>query len=142
MEYLRLLYELPAIVAGTTIVAYMSPWKFQARLLPLVMFIVGLLVLLMPQLIDMALCLTIPAAWLMQRILGIEVDNHEPLRVKLPTIRAPKFELRQFATRAFPNPLDDDADAPEDVEDVDDPPEREESSQVSTVPSYVPSLLG
>lgn len=140
MEYLRLLYELPAIVAGTTIVAYMSPWKFQARFLPLVMFIVGLLVLTMPQLIDMALCLTIPAAWLMQRVLGISVDGHDPLKIKLPVIRAPKFELRQFATKAYARP--DDPDEAEDVpDDVDEPPEQEESSQVSTVPSYVPSLL-
>ena len=141
MEYLRLLYELPAIIAGTTIVAYMSPWKFQARFLPLVMFIVGLFVLTMPQLIDMALCLTIPAAWLMQRVLGISVDGHDPLKIRLPKVpdrwKKP-LPIQQFVTKAYPSP-----DSPaEDDADEEIPPEPEESSQVSAVPSYVPSLLG
>lgn len=138
MDYWHLIYVLPAIIAGTTILAYVSPWKFQARFTPLAMFLVGLLVLCMPEMIDMALALTLPAAWLQERILGISFTAHDPLPVKfrMPDLRRPKVVLQQFVDRAYPNP---DTVEPQ-AEDPDEPPEHEPGDTVSTVQSYVPAL--
>ena len=140
MEYLRLLYELPAIVAGTTIIAYMSPWKFQTRFLPLVMFLVGLLVLRVPELLDLALALTIPAAWLQERVLGISVDGHEPLKVPVRALKLPKrIQLRNFATRAYPDPNTEVPQEPQETSD-DPQPAPEPGAAVTDVPKWVPRL--
>lgn len=137
MEYLRLLYELPAIVSGTTILAYLSPWKIEHRFMPAIMFLVALVVLQLPEFIAMSLCLTIPAAWL-QAKLGIELHGHEPLKVTLPAIRKPKVEIKKFVTRAYPDP--DAKDEEDEPEDADTPPEHEAGETITDVPKFVPSL--
>lgn len=140
MEYLRLLYELPAIVSGTTILAYMSPWKIAHRFMPLIMFLMALLVLQVPEFISLAMCLAIPAAYL-QAKLGIDLHSHDPLKIKLPAVRKPKFELRQFVTKAYPSPDEQDAEPEEAPEEDEAPPEHEDNEQVTAVKKYVPSLL-
>lgn len=135
MEYLKLLYELPAVLGGTLILAYASPWKLNLRHAPLMMFLVGLLVQFLPGFIDIALALVIPAGWL-QAFLGIELAAHAPLKVTVPKLPR-KVQLQEFATRAYPNPDDDSPERPDDEET---PPEPEESPQVNTVRSFVPKL--
>lgn len=134
MEYLRLLYELPAITAGTTIVAYVSPWAFRSRFIPLVMFAVALVVLSIPQFADMALALTIPAAWVQEKLLGITIEGHEPLRVKLPVRRLRTLPVEQFVTSAFPGPGSDDPGGGT------VPQELEPSGTSSSVKSFVPPI--
>lgn len=148
MNYYHLIYQLPAILAGTTIAAYLSPVKLPPRFAPLLMFLVGLIVLAVPEVVSMALALTVPAAWL-QTIFKIDLHSHEPLKVTIPKVklRKPKFELRNFITKAYPNP---DAPVTEPADDADEEPlsERGEvpivksgaGATVSTVPRYVPSL--
>lgn len=144
MNYLQLIFELPALVSATVMIAYLLPVKFEPRFAPLLMFIVGLLVLNMPETIDMALCLALPAAWL-QRLLGIDLHGHEPLNVgpavekarsaavaARDRVRKPKpVELVEFATRAYPSP---DAEAEPEAEDPEPP------VQAGTVKSFVPPL--
>lgn len=140
MEYLRLLYELPAIVSGTTILAYLSPWKIAHRFMPLIMFLMALTVLNVPEMFSLALCLAIPAAWL-QAQLGIELHSHDPLRVTLPKLRKPKIEIRKFVTRAYPDPSQEDPEPEHDADDPEAPPEHEPPAQVTAVKKFVPSLL-
>lgn len=137
MEYLRLLYELPGVVAGTTILAYVSPWKIAPRFVPLLMFLVAMLVLRLPEWVSMSLCLTIPAAWLQSR-LGIELHGHEPVKITVPKLRKPKVELRKFVTRAYPDPSKE-TEAPAAEEDA-PVPEHDPGQTVTTVPRYVPAL--
>lgn len=143
MEYLHLIWQLPAIVAGTTMLAYVSPWKIQPRFMPLLMFIIGMIVLTCPAFVSLALGLTIPAAYLQSK-LGIDLHSHEPLKITLPQIRKPQVLLREFAARAYPSPADEAAgqDTSEVVEehDPEDPPKHEPGSNVTVVPNYVPPL--
>lgn len=129
MEYLRLLYDLPAVVAGSVIVAYLSPWQFRARFAPLVMFVIGLLVLCAPQLVDLALALTIPAAWLV-RALGIDVYGQVPLKVTLPRVRFRNVQVRQFVEGAYPVPGSDGEPVTE----------YGEGAAGTTVKSFVPRI--
>lgn len=138
-HYLHLIYQLPAIVAGATLVAYLLPVKLPPRFAPLLLFIVGLLVMVLPWSVDIALALTIPAAWLQAR-LGIDLHSHEPLKLTVPKIRLPrKIPIRQFVTQAYPNPEDEDGATDTEHEDT-PPPDPEPGSTVSTVPQYVPRL--
>lgn len=139
-HYLHLIYQLPAIVAGATMAAYLLPVRLPPRYAPLLLFITGLIVMLLPEFIDMALALTIPAAWLQSK-LGIDLHSHEPLKVSLPKIRLPKkIAIQQFVTQAYPNP--DDETAGQEVVEQEDapPPDLETGDTVSTVPSFVPRL--
>lgn len=136
MIYLHLLYELPAILAGTTLISYLSPWKMTARAVPLLMFVMALLVMLLPQIFGLALCLSLLAGWLADR-LGMSFSGHDPVKVALPKLRRPKIQLRQFVTRAYPDPETLDA---QEEDDVDEPPQQEAGDTVSTVRSYVPAL--
>lgn len=141
-HYLRLIYQLPAIVSGATMVAYLLPVKLPRRFAPLLLFITSLLILLLPEIIDMALALTLPAAWLQDK-LGIDLHSHEPLRITMPKIRLPKkIPIQQFVTRAYPHP-DDTVPVQEGTgqdEDPGEPPALEASQTVSTVKSFVPPL--
>lgn len=137
-RYLELIYQLPAIVAGTTLVSYLSPVKIVPRLMPLIMFVVALIVLALPAYPDLALAMTLPAAWL-SHYLGISFHDHEPLGV--PKIRLPKrIEIQKFAAQAFPNPDDETAGQGDDEEDDAPPPDLEPGGTVSTVRSFVPKL--
>jgi hypothetical protein len=141
MEYLRLLYELPAIVSGCTMLAYLLPVKFEIRFAPLLMFVVALLVLWMPEFVDLALCLTIPATYFQENILGIKMDGHEPLKLTVPKVKLPKrakpVPIQEFATQAYPDPA---AEPEDDEHSDDDPPKLEPPTVISTVKSFVPPL--
>lgn len=146
MEYLRLLYELPAIVAGTTILAYLSPVKIAHRFTPLLMFIVGLVVLQLPEFIDMALCLTIPAAWLLGQF-SIDLHGHEPLKVSVKLPKLPnRIPIRQFVTRAYPDPAaetgepDDEDESPTERGEVPVVKSQEPPELVTEVQKFVPPL--
>lgn len=144
-RYLHLLFQLPAIVAGTTMVSYLSPVKIPPRAMPLVMFLIGLIVLILPATPDLALALTLPAAWL-SNYLGISFHSHEPLKVTLPEkLRLPKkITIQRFAAHAYPSP-DDEAAGQEIVEDAgeheDAPPTAHEAgTTVSTVKPFVQAI--
>jgi hypothetical protein len=145
MTWLHLLYQLPAIVAGTTLVSYMSPVKIAHRALPLIMFLVSLIVLALPVFPDLAMALTLPAAWL-ANFLGISLTGHEPVNVG-PAVEkaragvqaarerirpAKPVEVTPFVDRAYPAPGDAaeleaaDADAAVVDDDLDDAPEDQE----------------
>lgn len=134
MEYFRLLYELPAVVAASTMLAFLSPWQFRSRFAPLIMFLAGLLVLMLPEFIDMALCITIPAAWLQSK-LGIDMHGHEPLKLSLPVIRLKRAQVKQFVTSAFTDP-----DRTDTGDDMPLEPEPERNCTASTVQSFVPPI--
>lgn len=113
MIYLHLVYQLPAVAAGTVTVAYLLPWRLAPRFAPLLMFAVALAVLRLPAWIDLALALTIPAAWLTGR-LGIDLHSHEPLRVRLPELRLTKPPVQEYASKAYPDPAENPAGPPGD----------------------------
>lgn len=106
MNYLHLIYQLPAVVAGTVTVAYVLPWKLAPRFAPLLMFAVALAVMRIPAWVCLALALTIPAAWLSGK-LGIDLHSHEPLKIRLPQLRMTRMPLTEFAERAYPDPAED-----------------------------------
>lgn len=139
-HYLRLIYQLPAIIAGTTMVAYLLPVKVPPRFAPLLLFITGLIVLMLPEFIDMALALTIPVAWIQSK-LGIDLHSHEPLKITVPKIRLPKkLQIQQFVTQAYPDPEAEPAAQEAGEHEDAPPPELEPGDTVSTVPSFVPRL--
>lgn len=141
MDYLHLLWQLPAIVSGTTMLAYLWPRKITPHFVPLLTFIVALIVLALPGYIDIALALVLPVA-LLHSWLGVSLTGHDP--IKAPSlkeirekIKPAKFELRQFVTRAYTP-----GGAPEErAEEVKDSPvAQEEPAQTSAVKSFVPEL--
>jgi hypothetical protein len=105
MDYWHLLYELPAIVSGTVMFAYLWPRRITPHFVPLVTFIFALIVMVLPVLPVLALALTLPVG-MIQKFVGLSMTEHDPL--ELPSlaevrekIRPAKFELRQFVTRAY-----------------------------------------
>ena len=54
----------PAVVGGSTMISLLSPWKVQARAVPALLFLVGLIVMVLPTLPVVALALMLPAAWI------------------------------------------------------------------------------
>lgn len=138
--YLRLLYELPAVLGGTTMLAYLSPVKFDVRFSPLLMFVVGLLVQLLPPVVGIALAMALAAAWL-QFVLGISLTEHEPLKVQVKLPKLPRqVPIRQFVTRAYPDPAAEPEDPNEIVIEEDEVPSHEPPEGTTVVPKYVPSL--
>lgn len=130
MPYLRLLYELPAVVSGTTMIAYLLPFRFAPRFGPLLMFLVSLAVLAVPENVSLALALMIPAAWL-QNVLGIDMHGHDPLVLRLPKIRLRRPVITEYADKAYPDPGDSvQEEAPR------------EAAQETRIRKFVPSLLG
>lgn len=118
-DYLHLLLDLPAVVGASTMISLLSPWKVQARAVPALLFVVGLIVMVLPMLPVVALALMLPAAWI-QRLLGIELHGHEPVNVA-PAVekarsaaqaarermRTPEpVDITAYATHAYPAPGD------------------------------------
>lgn len=184
MNLLHVLAVLLALVGVVPAITLASPVKVVHRAVPAIMVCVSLALWFVPTGIDVALACVPVAAWISAR-LGIEHAGHEPAsyskavelarkttqaardRIKPP---AP-VEIRQFVDRAYPNPDDEAADAPEPAPAVnlsdkiesliDDPrmppgararlagrrPGRDTSAGIrnqthSKVRSFVPSLLG
>lgn len=144
MDYLHLLYELPAIVSGTTMLAYLWPRKITPHFVPLLTFIVALIVLALPGYIDIALALVLPVA-LLHAWLGVSLTGHDP--IKAPSlkeirekIKPAKFELRQFVTRAY-MPGGVPAKTPDDEPVVEDSAVSQEvPEQKTATKSYIPEL--
>lgn len=138
MIYLHLLYELPAVLSGTLLIAYLSPWKVSPRVIPLLMFLMALLVLGLPQIIGLALCLTLLAGYFADK-LGMSFTGHEPVSLTLPkvSLRRPRIVVKDFVKAAYPDP---ETVADQEEDDPDEPPQPEPGDQVSTVPSYVPKI--
>lgn len=119
MNYWHLLLDLPAVVGGSSMLALLSPWRMQARAVPALLFVVGMIVLVLPTLPVVALALMLPAA-LIQRYLGIDLHGHEPVNIAPAVekakgaaqaarerVRRPKMaEITQFVNKAYPSPED------------------------------------
>lgn len=134
MPYVRLLLDLLAIVGGSSILAFLSPWQVTARVIPLLIFVTAMIVMVLPTLPLVALAMMLPTA-LIQKLLGIKLTGHEPLDV-VPAIEKAKSaaesarerfgkskpaEVTQFVTRAFPHPdQPDEAELADDEAAVDD----------------------
>jgi hypothetical protein len=120
MDYWHLLLDLPAVVGGATMISLLSPWRMQARAVPVVLFVVGLLVMFLPVPIVAALALMLPVA-LVQRLMGIELHGHEPMNINpaiekarsaaqaaRERVRKPEpvepMEVTTFAAQAYPAP--------------------------------------
>jgi hypothetical protein len=134
MNYWHLLLDLPAIVGGSSMISLLSPWRMQARAVPALLFVIGLIVLALPMTIVTAMALMLPAA-LIQRYLGIELYGHEPVnvapavdlarsatQVARARMQKPKpVEVTEFVTQAYPAPEDTaeltHADAADDLDD-------------------------
>jgi hypothetical protein len=141
MEYIRLLLDLLAVIGESSMISLLSPWRMQARAVPVLLFVVGMIVMVLPMLPVAALAMMLPAAWL-QRFLGIDLHSHEPLNVAPAVEKARSAaqtarekvrpskpaEVQQFVTKAYPSPEDEaelvraDAAAVED-DDLDDEPD-------------------
>ena len=134
MDYYHLIYQVPAIVSGTTMLAYLYPRRVLPHFIPLLTFLVSLGVLVMPVLPAVALAVT-PLVALFHQVLGLNLTAHEVLEVPKASavrakIRRPKVTLRQFVTRAYPAPGSDEP-AEETTEEV---------SEESQVTSFIPEL--
>jgi hypothetical protein len=110
MDYFNLIYQLPAIVSGTALVAYLWPRRITPHFIPLLTFVVALIVLALPVFPAVALALCLPVG-IIHKLIGVSLTGHDPL--ELPSlaevrekIQPPKFELRQFVTRGYsPNAI-------------------------------------
>jgi hypothetical protein len=146
MDYLHLLYQLPAVFTGSVMVSRLLPFKLDKRYGPLLTFLVALCVLLLPVLPDMALALIWPVD-LLHRFHKTTVTGHEPVKVPgvaqvRKRLKPPRCDITKYATRAYlrmgeepapAGPPEDDEDAPGEVPVVksDDPP---------AIRSYIPAL--
>jgi hypothetical protein len=143
MDWVHLIYELPAVAAGTVLLAYLLPWKLQPRFAPLLLFCVALAVMKLPPWIDLALAMTIPAAYLLGK-LGVDLHSHEPLRIKLTGLKPLRVPLQEFAKRAYPDPAGvsetPSSGETEDQETAEVPGPA--AHQEGRPRSFVPSLLG
>lgn len=142
MDYYHLIYELPAIVSGTTMLAYLWPRKITPHFVPLLTFIVALIVMVLPVLPVVALALVLPVAML-HKWLNVSLTGHEPIEVPSlkeirEKIRPAKFELRQFVTRAYTPDGVPGGDVEAEVKDS--PVSEEEPAQQTAVKSFVPEL--
>lgn len=141
--YWRLLFEIPAILSGTVMVAYLWPKRITPHFVPALMFLVALVVLALPAYIDLALAV-IPLVAKIQQYLGIDLTNHEPVKVPDLTnvrnrLRLSKATLQTFVTRAYPAP---GTEAPEPVPEPEpEPPEQREVRAGPRLPRrFVPEL--
>lgn len=135
MNYLKLIYEMPAVAAATTMIAYALPFRVTPRFVPALIFFVSMLVILLPVPVALALAMVIPAAWLLG-ILGVDLHGHDPLKIRLPKIRLPKtVPLQEFVTRAYPDPSEDGMPPEGDSED-----EPQASQTVRVAKSFIPRL--
>lgn len=137
MEYLRLLYELPAIMACSFIVANLLPVRIDTRVVPVIMFCAGLVVLALPAYVSLSLALTIPAALVMAR-LGMPLTAHEPIKYHVPKHIKTKTKglTKTFASRAYVRP----GEETHEYLDADVPPEQPAGETHSSVKSFVPPL--
>jgi hypothetical protein len=74
MHRMNLLYDVPAIVSGTAMVAYLWPRKILPHVVPLLTFIV----LALPVFPDVALALVLPVA-IIHKLFSISLTEHELL---------------------------------------------------------------
>lgn len=136
MEYLKLLYELPAIMAGVTVVCNLAPVTVDKRLIPALVFAMALVVLQVPEYVDLSLALTLPAGMLLAFI-GIRLTEHEPIKYHVPKHRKRKAPDQTFADRPYERP-GTETEPQDDEEEI--PPEQEAGETLSVVRSFVPKL--
>lgn len=144
MDWYHLLYIVPAIFSGSTLLSYLSPVKVSARLVPLLTFITALIVLALPLSIDLALAV-VPAVAVLHRFFGVSLSGHAPLGVTnlLRMGKGLQTEITEFASKAYPRPGEDvdtavtepDADM---AVDTDVPVVK--SAEKPQVKSFIPSL--
>jgi hypothetical protein len=147
MDYVDLAWQLPAIVSGTTIVAYLWPRKMLPHFAPFLTFLVALVVLALPAYPDLALALVLPVA-IIHKVVGVSLTGHDPVPVKLPTvkqvrekIRPPKFQLKNFVTRAYPDPATEPKEVEEPAPVVEDAGNIPEPATVEQpIKSHIPPL--
>ena len=156
MDYLKLVFDLPAIVAGATILAYSLPVKLPPRCAPLLLFLTGILIWFLPAFIVFPLALTLPAAYLM-KLLGIDMHSHDAAdyskAVELTKTGARKARDRikppvtqEYVTHGYPQvdaPVVDEDIPPENPgehEDPEPPLKLEAGATVTDTPKFVPRL--
>jgi hypothetical protein len=148
MDWLHLIYQVPAVFTGSVLVSRCLPFKLNARYGTLLTFLVALVVLLMPVLPDMALALIWPVD-ILHRFHGVSLAGQDPVKVPgvaqvRKRLKPPTFDIKKYATRAYVRPGEEQPESPDDVpESPDDAPGEEETEapeQVQAVKSYIPEL--
>lgn len=143
MNWYHLLYIVPAIFSGSTLLSYLSPVKVSARLVPLLTFITALIALALPVSIDIALAV-VPAVAVLHRFFGVSLSGHAPLSVTnlFRMGKGLQTEITEFAAKAYPRPGDDETAVAE--TDVDKPVDTDvpvvKSAEKPQVKSFIPSL--
>lgn len=111
MDYLELIYLIPAAVAASVMFVNVLPFSVDKKLNPWIMFAAAMLVLFLPQWMAIALAMTIPMG-LIYGWTGIRLQGHEPVRVPVQEVRATiaklrppkKTEVQAFLTKEYPDP--------------------------------------
>jgi hypothetical protein len=143
MNWVHIIAVLFALIAVVPAVTLLSPVKVPHRVIPLLMIVVSLSLWFAPTGVAIAIGLVPIAAWISSR-LGIEHAGHEPVDVTKAVelakktaqriqerIRKPEpLTVTEFATKAYPNPADED-DEPDDAEDDEDEPDESPAEAVT-----------
>jgi hypothetical protein len=145
VNWYHLIYIVPAIFSGTTMLGYLSPVKVSARFLPLLTFLVALLAIVLPMKIDVALAV-VPAVAMLHRFFRIDLTAHQPVSVTqaLRIGKGLQDGITEFAAKAYPRP-EDDVDthvaAPDDDKEVarDEVPVVKSATKPQ-VTSFIPDL--
>jgi hypothetical protein len=132
VNWYHLIYIVPAIFSGTTMLGYLSPVKVSARFLPLLTFLVALLAIVLPMKIH--------------RFFRIDLTAHQPVSVTqaLRIGKGLQDGITEFAAKAYPRP-EDDVDthvaAPDDDKEVarDEVPVVKSATKPQ-VTSFIPDL--
>jgi hypothetical protein len=126
VNYLDLIYQIPAAVTASTAIAYALPFSLPARFNPVLLFLCALMVLSLTVKIDIALAICGPIS-LIHNYLGVRLQGHEP--VKIPWRRSlayaqefrdrmKKTEVREFLSHPYPDPEEDPGPVAEDPSEV------------------------
>lgn len=139
MDWYHLLYAVPAIFSGSTLLSYLSPVKISARLVPLLTLLTALAVLAMPLSIDIALAI-VPAVAVLHRFFGVSLSAHEPVSVTrlFRIAKEAQTEITQFAARAYPRPGEEETGT---AKAAGEPGEgNEPAPEPAPIRSHIPAL--
>ncbi len=141
MDYWHLIFQIPAIISGATIVSDLLPFTLDRRYVALLVFLVALVVLNAPVIVSLALGLVLVSS-IVSKYLGVSFSGKEPVpfgKYRTAITHAvqektagwrKKIDAFPYLTRAYP-------------EGTEEMPEAEdEPVQATVVRKFVPDLPG
>ncbi len=112
MDYYALIYILPAVFSAAVIAANLLPFERSSRHNTLLIALTALIVLNLPQEIQISLALCLPVAYL-HKFFGVSLSGIEKMDYgirKIPVVakavkeRFIPVKVRSFLSRAYPSP--------------------------------------